>query len=902
MKKFLLSVSLAIASAPALLAVPACPRPIVVDGPDGPVSVTLQGDEHFNWARTSSGKTLLRTAGTDRWSEVSSDALSSAASRAKAKRAASQTQIDGTFPATGQRRMLMLLVNYADTKPTYTQADFDNYMNQRGFGGIGSFRDYYLEASYGALDITSTVTRWVTVPGTKSFYGSDGIVRLIMDAMSILDDEIDLNDFDNDGDGVLDGLAIIHQGAGAEASGSSSDIWSHSGTLYGISYDGVELRRYTVQPEVLANTGRQSTIGVMCHEFGHNLGAPDFYDTDYAQSGGEYCGTGRWDLMGSGAWNGDYGDRPAGTNMWQKIQLGWVTPQLLTSATSVAEMPCSTFAPAAYRFDTTVPGEYFILENRQQAGEFDRTIPGHGLLIYHASEDIISQKINDNVVNAAYPQGIYTVCAGAKADPDSDPGSNGWVNTQAAPFPGESGKTSFNDTSLPSTRSVSGRYSYKGLANIAEDEDGLISFDFIEYDAPASPRNFTATASRGIVNLAWEAPDADPAPVCYNIFRNNSLLASVEVPGFTDSSIGSLTDITYNVDAEYANGLISPVVASGVLMPSNRITALDVVTDETSVHLTWDIDTRLTHWDATATNFVRESRTATSVEMAHRFRAADLGVYRGYKISRIAFVPVQSPKEISCQLTVYTADPTTGALSVASQRSVSELGTATWNNTKLTKSVEITGESDIIISVKFIAKDGGNNIQFLTDLGPVVEGFGNLVGINGAAPTADASLTGNLYLYATLTAPATAEDAPLPDLGTVTDPRADAALPLGFAVYRNGERIGESGGRKFTDQAINGTHNYQLTSLYRGGNESAATEPVEVVVNISGAADAAVATDIHIRRSGEFVCIEGYTGTATICNLLGRAVATLKCDHSAQVALPSGVYIVKCGDLAFKVL
>ena len=106
---------------------------------------------------------------------------------------------------------------------------------------------------------------------------------------------------DHDGDGILDGLAVIHQGAGQEMSGKSEDIWSHSSIIYGQTFNGISVRRYTIEPEILAKDNRMATIGVICHEFGHALGAPDFYDTDYSASGGEYCGTGVWDLLGSGA-------------------------------------------------------------------------------------------------------------------------------------------------------------------------------------------------------------------------------------------------------------------------------------------------------------------------------------------------------------------------------------------------------------------------------------------------------------------------------------------------------------------------------------------------------------------------------------------------------------------------
>lgn len=880
------------------MAVPACPRPVTITDDHGhKMTVTLQGDEHFNWARTADGTPMLRRAGTDVWSAVSKEQLSQAARKARAA-SKNTTQIDGTFPAQGNRRLLMLLINYADTETTFTQSDFNNYMNAQGFGGIGSFRDYYLENSYGTLDINTTVTRWVTVPYSKYEYGSEGAPRLIMDALSILDAEIDLNDFDNDGDGVLDGLAVIHQGAGAEASGSSSDIWSHSGTLYGITYDGVELRRYTIQPELLADTGRQSTIGVMCHEFGHNLGAPDFYDTDYSYSGGDYCGTGLWDLMGSGAWNGDYGNRPAGTNAWQKIQLGWITPQLLDSPLSVAAMPNATENAVAYRMNTTVPGEYFIFENRQQTGQFDQAIPGHGLLAYHVDENIINEKIYNNNINATFPQGVYTVCAGASSDPSSDPGSYGWVNTQSAPFPGSAARTIFNDSSTPSTRSNSGRYTYTGLTGIAENTDGTVAFQFVQYEVPATPRQLTATATRGVVSLSWQAPE-NATPVKYNIFRNNVQLTSVTTPGYTDAAIGSLTDLTYHVDAEYADGLTSPAAMASVVIPSNKITALTAETDGNKVNLVWDLDTKLTRMSDTNTQeYVRESYNSSSVETAHRYRAADLAVYKGYKLRRVAFLPLQSQREITCQVTIYTVDPATGVSTVASQRNVSELGTMVWNDVVLTKSVEITGDKDIVVAVKYTSKDG-NNIQLITDVGPVLDGYGNLISTDGTLPMPDSRLTGNIFMYTTLVPPAIAEQHPITVDDAIVDHMVDATFPIGFAIYRNGTRVGTTGGRLYVDAAPMGTHTYEVTSLYRGQNESVSSNTAEATVIETSIA--AVTQGLRVYADRGHIIVDGYDGPLTVTTISGQNGVRRHCDGHVELPMPRGIYLVTCGTTTFKV-
>ena len=82
--------------------------------------------------------------------------------------------------------------------------------------------------------------------------------------------------------------------------------------------------RLHVQPE---NGG----LGVFAHEFGHDLGLPDLYDTS-GNTGGAENSTGFWTLMSSGANIGDggpdgIGDDPTDLGAYENFQLGWLQPQ-----------------------------------------------------------------------------------------------------------------------------------------------------------------------------------------------------------------------------------------------------------------------------------------------------------------------------------------------------------------------------------------------------------------------------------------------------------------------------------------------------------------------------------------------------------------------------------------------
>ena len=69
-------------------------------------------------------------------------------------------------------------------------------------------------------------------------------------------------------------------------------------------------------------------LGVFAHEFGHDLGLPDLYDTS-GNTGGAENNTTFWTLMSSGANIGDggpngIGDAPTDMGAWEKFQLGWL--------------------------------------------------------------------------------------------------------------------------------------------------------------------------------------------------------------------------------------------------------------------------------------------------------------------------------------------------------------------------------------------------------------------------------------------------------------------------------------------------------------------------------------------------------------------------------------------------
>ncbi|MFC0007815.1 immune inhibitor A domain-containing protein [Micromonospora siamensis] len=230
-----------------------------------------------------------------------------------------------------------------------------------------TMHNMYLEMSKGAYTVDGQASPWITVPHSEAWYAADrcskndkgewvagpmqtmlghpdnpkGPGRLATDAVTTLaqqdpnfpwaDYDIeDQGDVDGDGnvnepDGVIDHLVLVHAGMGKSRGGGDQGtyaVWAHSSAVPGgYTIPGTELKvsNYIVQPE-------DAGVGVFAHEFGHDLGLPDLYDT----SGSADSDVDFWDLMASGSHSGEiFQALPTHMGIWDKWVLGWADPLTL---------------------------------------------------------------------------------------------------------------------------------------------------------------------------------------------------------------------------------------------------------------------------------------------------------------------------------------------------------------------------------------------------------------------------------------------------------------------------------------------------------------------------------------------------------------------------------------------
>ncbi|MFJ1606535.1 immune inhibitor A domain-containing protein [Streptomyces sp. NPDC088253] len=289
-------------------------------------------------------------------------------------------QVDSRYGGTvGPLHNQIAAPDRAQDNSTAWQADYNQAHFQDLYFGTGkkteSLKKYYEKQSSGRYSVDGEVTDWVKVPYNEARYGSnkastgawyavqDGVTAWVADQKAAGRSDADIKadlakydqwdryDYDGDGnfnepDGYIDHFQIVHAGEDESAGGGAQGedaIWAHRWYAFGtdagatgpagnklggaaIGDTGIWVGDYTIQPE---NGG----LGVYAHEYGHDLGLPDEYDTTNSAENS----TGFWTLMSSGSWLGTgknaIGDLPGDMNAWDKLQLGWLNYDTAKAAT-----------------------------------------------------------------------------------------------------------------------------------------------------------------------------------------------------------------------------------------------------------------------------------------------------------------------------------------------------------------------------------------------------------------------------------------------------------------------------------------------------------------------------------------------------------------------------------------
>jgi immune inhibitor A len=375
---------------------------------------------------------------------------------------------------------LIVLADFSDMQHEWgfhsTPEDFDTLLFSIDFRQPGSMTDYYDETSYGQAYLVGQVTSWYRMPETYAYYvdGQRGFgtyphnaQRLTEDAVTAADPDVDFSIYDNNQDGWVDALFVVHAGPGYEDTGNLNYVHSHAWVIsQPMPFDGVQVYGYSMEPEE-TGSGGFATIGVYCHEFGHVLGLPDLYDYGYDSDG-----VGSWSVMAGGSWGGG-GARPVHFDAWSKVQLGWVTPTEPANNLDNEQIDAVEYNPDIYRlYSLGLPEtEYFLVENRRRE-LFDMSLPGDGLVIFH-----IDDQVPNNDDQTHYKVAVEQ--ADGRFDLENNRGSD-----SGDPWPGLTNHRSFDDFSNPNSRFYSGAPSEVGVSDISDSDSVMFADLSVVYVDP----------------------------------------------------------------------------------------------------------------------------------------------------------------------------------------------------------------------------------------------------------------------------------------------------------------------------------------------------------------------------------------------------------------------------------
>jgi len=312
---------------------------------------------------------------------------------------------------------VVIFIKFADETNYTAPYGLSYYQNLFNGEDTISLRDYYLEASYGKLEINSILTddgvniifyqdtynRDYYQPYDETYntigYEDDNSSRIrehnllkravdYVEDNNLIPDETNL-DANNDGD--IDSISFLISG---EDDGWMSLFWPHKWELtsfYDFSNGAYKPEAptingkyaYTYTFELLGNSTNYSyqvDVAVLAHETFHLISAPDlyhYYRYDWIEP------VGNWGLMES------LGTTPSHMLGYMKEVYGkWITnPTVIDQNGTYTLYPLQNSENNLYKIDTGYSNESVYIEYRDHNGDYEATLPNTGLIVYRVDND-----------------------------------------------------------------------------------------------------------------------------------------------------------------------------------------------------------------------------------------------------------------------------------------------------------------------------------------------------------------------------------------------------------------------------------------------------------------------------------------------------------------------------------
>ena len=314
---------------------------------------------------------------------------------------------------------------------------------------ILSYQDIYERAYYMPYSATNTIGYNDDSERTSREHG------LLQRAVNFISSSVPTSlNIDYDNDGYVDNVCFVVKGN----VGDWNDLlWPHRWALYSHNVY-INSKRVYDYNFMLEGSTYYFSNAVLCHEMQHTLSYPDLYH--YYEN--ILNPVGIWDIMES------TGTPPQNSGAYMKYKYGnWIDSIPLITPGNYTLNPLGTSATGnAYKIQSEIPGQFFVLEYRNNSSQFESALSGSGLVIY---------RINDSFSGNASYNGTSTFDEVYVFRPNGTTSVDG--NLSNAYFSSQSGRTSFGPTTNPRPFFTDGTYSTISISNITS-AGSTISFTY----------------------------------------------------------------------------------------------------------------------------------------------------------------------------------------------------------------------------------------------------------------------------------------------------------------------------------------------------------------------------------------------------------------------------------------
>jgi M6 family metalloprotease-like protein len=310
-----------------------------------------------------------------------------------------EAQRRGAGDACEKKKGLVILIEFPDIRPSLDKAAVTERFKR--------LNAYVREMSYGKVCVEVDMTGWYRLPEPMGAYAISS-VNLEVDksrVVKLIQNAIDLADGTNDFSRYS--FIVLFLNVEAKDYGMVG-LCGYPGML-GWKQDAIfKTRSGQVVPGGVAAFTTQAHLGTLFHDTAHvwggvrdgKRGMPCLYDHDIqakhpTRSTGfpeALINMGYWDPMSCHFYKAE--NPPPGISSWSKLRLGWMPPGKvrtvdLKRVSEVVLDPLEDGAGETLVIKVPISdSEFYLIENRQPIGVFDSHLPGKGILIMRADDNI----------------------------------------------------------------------------------------------------------------------------------------------------------------------------------------------------------------------------------------------------------------------------------------------------------------------------------------------------------------------------------------------------------------------------------------------------------------------------------------------------------------------------------